>query len=188
MLPSHTFCFIHSYYSMRPLCLYRHLLFIHAFALLILSTCLLLLVLSIFCSLLILFLPCLPSYCHITSSHILCILEHHLLICPSFQMSSPLALLTLLYSLVFFSSVSHSFHLCHPPLLHFTTTLLYMYFIHCYYLLPLLLTSQLYFSLFAPYFFLHLHFLSFSFYIFGTTYVWPFSVLLWLIIEDFCTL
>ena len=55
MLPSHIFCFMHSYYSMHPLCLYLHLLFTHAFALLILSTCLRVLVLSIFCSLLILF-------------------------------------------------------------------------------------------------------------------------------------
>ena len=43
-------------------------------------------------------------------------------------------------------------------------------------------------SHFFPLISLHLHFLSFSFYIFGTTYVWPFSVLLWLIIEDFCSL
>ena len=91
-----------------------------------------------------------PSYCHIISSHILCILEHHLLIRPFFHMSFPLALVTLLYSWVFFSSVSHSFHLCHPPLLHFTTT--FLYFIHCYYLLPLLLTSQLYFSLLSLYY------------------------------------
>ena len=27
-----------------------------------------------------------------------------------------------------------------------------------------------------------------SFYIFGATYIWPFSVILWLIFEDFCTL
>ena len=26
MLPSHTFCFMHSYYSLHPLCLYLHLL------------------------------------------------------------------------------------------------------------------------------------------------------------------
>ena len=55
---------MHSYYSMHPLCLYLHLLFIHAFALLILSTCLHLLVLSIFCSLLILFR--FPVHLHIT--------------------------------------------------------------------------------------------------------------------------
>ena len=147
MLPSHIFCFMHSYYSMHPLCLCLHLLFIHAFALLILSTCLRLLVLSIFCSLLILF--CFLVHLHITIlSHILCILEHQLLICPSSHMSFSLALPTLLFSWVFFSSDSHSFHhfnvqLCHPPPLHFTTT--FLYFIHCYYLLPLLLIFQLHF-------------------------------------------
>ena len=45
-------------------------------------------------------------------------------------------------------------------------------------------TSVLIFSLI----FLHPHFLSPSFYIFGVTYVWPFSVILWLIFADFCTL
>ena len=92
--------------------------------------------------------PCSPSYDHIISSHILCILEHQLLICPPSHMSFPLALPTLLFSWVFFSSDSHSFHhfnvqLCHPPTLHFTTT--FLYFIHCYYLLPLLLIFQLHF-------------------------------------------
>ena len=62
MLPSHIFCFMHSYY-IHSLCLYLHLLFIHAFASLILSTCLHLLVLYIFCSLLILF--CFPVHLHI---------------------------------------------------------------------------------------------------------------------------
>ena len=52
------------------------------------------------------FVPCLPSYCHIISSHILCILEHYLLIHPSFHMSFPLSPLTLLYSWVFFISFS----------------------------------------------------------------------------------
>ena len=72
MLPLNTFCFMHSYYSMHSLCLYLHLLFIHAFAfaLLILSTCLRLLVLSIFCSLLILFR--FPVHLHMTiSSHLI---------------------------------------------------------------------------------------------------------------------
>ena len=44
------------------------------------------------------FVPCLPSYCHIISSHILCILEHYLLIHSSFHMSFPLSPLILLYS------------------------------------------------------------------------------------------
>ena len=67
---------MHSYYSMHPLCLYRHLLFIHAFALLILSTCLCLLVLSIFCSLLILF--CFPVHLHFT-------ILSHLISCESWS-------------------------------------------------------------------------------------------------------
>ena len=76
MLPSHIFCFMHSYHSIHPLCLYLHLLFIHAFALLILSTCLRLLVLSIFCSLLILF--CFPVHLHIT-------ILSHLISCASWS-------------------------------------------------------------------------------------------------------
>ena len=101
------------------------------------------------------FVSRLPSYHHTISSHILPILEHQLLIRPSFHMSFPLALPTLLYFWVFFSSVYHSFHrfsvqLCHPPLLHFPTT--FLYFIYCYYLLPPLLTSQFYVSPFFPLF------------------------------------
>ena len=76
MLPSHTFRFMHSYYSVHLLCLYLYLLFIHAFALLILSTCLRLLVLSIFCSLLILF--CFPVHLHIT-------ILSHLISCASWS-------------------------------------------------------------------------------------------------------
>ena len=190
MLPSHISCFMHSYYSMHLLCLYLHLLFIHAFALLILSTCLRLLVLSIFCSLLILFCSLFTSYHHIISSNILCILEHQLLIFPSSHISFSLALSTLLFSWVFFSSDSHSFHhfnvqLCHPPPLHFTTT--FLYFSHCYNLLLLLSIFQI-ISDFFSLIFLNPHFLSPSFYIFGATYVWPFSVILWLIFLDFCTL
>ena len=61
---------MHSYYSMHPLCLYLHLLFILAFALLILSTCLRLLVLSIICSLVILFH--FPVHLHMAiSSHLI---------------------------------------------------------------------------------------------------------------------
>ena len=86
---------------------------------------------------------------HINSYHILCILQHQLLICPSSHMSFSLAFSTLLFSWVFFSSDSHSFHhfnvqLCHPPPLHFTTTT-FLYFIHCYYILYLLLIFQLHF-------------------------------------------
>ena len=140
---------MHSYYSMHPLCLYLYLLFIHAFALLILSTCLRLLVLSIFCSLLILFRS--PVHLHMT-------ILSHLISCASWSTNYSFAHLptchfllpfpTLLFSWVFFSSASHSFHhfnvqLCHPPPLHFTTT--FLYFIHCYYLLSLLLVFQLHF-------------------------------------------
>ena len=168
MLPSHFFCFMHSYYSMHPLCLYLHLLFIHVHILLTAHS---------------LLFPCSPLYHHIISSHILCIFEHQLLICPSSHMSFSLSLSKLLFSWVFCSSDSHSFHhfnvqLCHPPPPHFTTT--FLYFIHCYYLLLLLLIFQLHFWLFSL-IFIHPHFLSPSFYIFGTTYVWPFSVILWLI-------
>ena len=76
MLPLNTFCFMHSYYSMHSLCLYLHLLFIHAFALLILSTCLRLLVLSILCSLLILFR--FPVHLHMT-------ILSHLISCASWS-------------------------------------------------------------------------------------------------------
>ena len=86
------------------------------------------------------FVSLFTSYHHIISSHILCILEHQLLICPSFHVSFPLPLPTLLFSWVFFSSDSHSFHhfnvqLCHPPPLRFNTT--FLYFIYCYYFLLL---------------------------------------------------
>ena len=145
-LPSHIFCFMHSYYSIHPLCLYLHLLFIHGFALLILSTCLRLLVLSIFCSLLILF--CFPVH-FISPYYLISYLVHlrapitHLPIFP--HVIFPCPFYFAIFSWVFFSSHSHPFHhfnvqLCHPPPLHFTTT--FLYFINCYYLLLLLRIFQ----------------------------------------------
>ena len=91
----------------------------------------------------------------------------------------------------FFSLDSHSFHhftvkLCHPPPLHFTTT--FLYFIRCCYLFPLLLIFQLHFLTFFPYFPPLSFLFSFLLHVSGATYVWPFSVILWLIFEDFCTL
>ena len=70
------------------------------------------------------FFPLFTLYRHIISFHILCILVHQLLICPSSHMSFSLALSTLLYFWVFFSPDSHSFHhfnvlLC--PLLPYTS-------------------------------------------------------------------
>ena len=113
------------------------------------------------------FVSLFTSYHHIISTLILCILEHQLLISPSSHMSFSLALSTLLFSWVFFSSDSHSFHhfnvqFCHPPTLHFTT--IFLYFIHCYYLLLLLGIFQiisdfspLFFSTLIPFsFFLHI--------------------------------
>ena len=98
MLPLHAFCFMHSYYSMYPLCLYLHLLFIHAFALLILSTCFCLLVLSIFCSLLNLF--CFPVHLHMT-------ILSHLISCASWSTNCSFA---------------------HPPTCHFLLPFLRCYF------------------------------------------------------------
>ena len=175
------------YHSMHPLCLYLHLLFIHAFALLILSTCLRLLVLSIFCSLLILF--CFPVHLHIT-------ILSHLISCASW-------------------STNYSF--AHLPTCHFLLPFLPCYFRgFSFRQIPILFTISMFnFATLSPYtspppsftlfiviisslFYSSFNFISdFSpalisfllpFYIFGTTYVWPFFVILWLIFEDFCAL
>ena len=61
---------------MHHVCLYLHLLFIHAIALLIFSTCLCLVALSIFCSLLILF--CFPVHLYIS-------ILSHLISCASWS-------------------------------------------------------------------------------------------------------
>ena len=115
----------------------------------------------------ILFLPCLPSYYHMISSHILCILEHDLLIRPSFPMSFPLALLTLLYSLVFFNFISFTFF---SPLTPSSPTLQHhLPLLHSLLLSPPSSTHlSTLFLTFSPLFFYTL-ISVFSFYIFGTT-------------------
>ena len=176
--------------SMHPLCLYLHLLFINAFTLLILSTCLLLLVLSIFCSLLILF--CFP-FTFISPYYFISYLAHlgapitYSPIFPHVISSRPsyLALFLgfLFLSLSFFSPFQCSASPPSSPTLPHHLPLLH--------LLLLSPPSSTHLSIlcltFFPFIFLHPCFLSLSFYIFGTTYVWPFSVILWLF-EDFCTL
>ena len=181
------FCFMHSYYSMHPLCLYPHLLFIHAFALLILSTWLRLLVLSIFCSLLILFR--FPVHLHMT-------ILSHLISCASWSNNYSFAHLPTYHFLLpflpcyfpgfsfirfpFFSPFQCSTLLPSSPTLHHHLPLL-----HSLLLSPPSFThlSTSFLTLF-PYFpppSFPFSFLSLSFYIFGATYVWPFSVILWLI-------
>ena len=153
------FAFIHFFSS-----------FMHYFALLIFSTCILPLVLSIFCSLLILF--CFPVYLPIT-------ILFHLISCASWSTIYSFAHLSTYHFLSPFlpCSVSgFSFHqfliLFSFSVFSFATLLSYtsppLSFIHCYYLLPLLLTT------FFPFIFLHPHFFSLPFYIYGTTYIWPF--------------
>ena len=106
---------MHSYYSMHSLCLYLHILFIHAFALLILSTCLCLLVLSIFCSLLILFH--FPVHLHMT-------ILSHLISCASW-------------------STDYSF--AHLPTCHFLFPFLPCYFPgFCFHRIPILFTISMF--------------------------------------------
>ena len=136
------------------------------------------------------FVSLFTSYHHIISSHILCILEHQLLICPSSHMSFSLALSTLLFFRGF------SFHqipiLFTISMFNFATLLPYTSPPPSFTSLIVTISSFFYASFkiigFFPLLFLNPHFLSPSFYIFGTTYVWPFSVILWLIFLDFCTL
>ena len=86
------------------------------------------------------------SYHHIISSHILCILVHQLLICPSSHMSFSLALSTLLFFRGFsFHQIPilftiSMFNFATLPSLHFTTN--FLYFINCHYLLLLLRIFQ----------------------------------------------
>ena len=194
MLPSHTFCFMHSYYSMHPLCLYLHLLFIHAFALLILSTCICLLVLSIFCSLLILF--CLPVHLHIT-------ILSHLISCASWSINYSFAHLPTCHLLLPFLPcyfLGFSFH--QIPILFTISMFNFATLLPCTSAPPpsftsfIITISSLFYSSFnfiSDFFPLFsstlISFLfPFTYTVFGTIYVWPFSVILWLIFEDFCTL
>ena len=168
---------------MRPLCLYLHLLFIHAFALLILSTCVHLLVLSIFCSLLILF--CFPVHLHIT-------LLSHLISCASCSTYYSFAHLPTCHLLLPFLPCYFpglSFHqipiLFTISMFNFATLLPYTSPPPSFNSFIVIISSFFYSSFnfisFFPLTFLHPHFLSPSFYIFAPTCVWPFPVILWLI-------
>ena len=187
MLPSHIFYFMRSYYSIHPLCLYLHLLFIHAFALLILSTCLRLLVLSIFCSLLILF--CFPVH-FISPYYLISYLVHlgapiiHLPIFPHVIFSCPFYFA--IFSCFFFHKISILFTI---SMFNFASLLPYTSPPPSFTSLIVTISSFVYasFKIISDFFPLP-HFLSPSFCIFGATYVWPFSVILWLIFLDFCTL
>ena len=152
-------------------------------------TCLCLLVLSIFCSLLILF--CFPVHLHITIlSHLmhlgapithLPIFPHEISSCPSylaiflgflfikFPFLSPFQCSTLPPSsptLHHHLPLPHSLLLSPPSFAHLSTSFLTFFPLFS----PILISFPLPFNLF------------------GATYIWPFSVILWLIFEDFCTL
>ena len=155
-------------------------------------TCLCLLVLSIFCSLLILF--CFPVHLHIT------ILSH----------------------LISYASWSTNYSFAHLPTWNFLLPFLPCYFPgFSFHQIPIPFTISMFnFATLLPYpspppsftsfivtisslFYSSFNFISDFFFplfspilisfplpfnLFGTTYIWPFSVILWLIFEDFCTL
>ena len=179
-----------SYYSMHSLCLYLYLLFIHAFAYsyLALASVFLFCPYSAHCSFsfISLFTFIWPYYLVSYLVHLgapithLPIFSYVISSCPSYL---AVFLGFLFIRFPFFSPFQCSTLPPSSPTLHHHLPLL-----HSLLLSPPsfthLSTSFLTFSLI----FLHPHFLSPSFYIFGATYVWPFSVILWLIFEDFCTL